>query len=145
MRHWHRFLIWLGSTDSGGFVRMIHNRIEHGTTLACAEGFAIRRAKKEFGLDLTQVSEVWRYGSVIRSWLLDLKAGALREMRRSLKSRPGCLTRARAGGRSWRPWIWIYRRRSLPWRCSGALSPAHRRLALSSSWPPCASSPVAIR
>jgi 6-phosphogluconate dehydrogenase len=44
---------------------------------AYAEGFEILRAKKEFSLDLHQVAEVWRYGSVVRSWLLDLTANAL--------------------------------------------------------------------
>src|SRR5665648_552127 len=46
---------------------------------AYAEGFEILRAKEEFGLDLHQVAEIWRYGSVVRSWLLDLTSAALAE------------------------------------------------------------------
>ena len=46
---------------------------------AYAEGFEIMRAKKEFDLDLYQIAELWRYGSVVRSWLLDLTANALKE------------------------------------------------------------------
>jgi 6-phosphogluconate dehydrogenase len=44
---------------------------------AYAEGFELMRHKEEFGLDLHQISEIWRYGSVVRSWLLDLTADAL--------------------------------------------------------------------
>jgi 6-phosphogluconate dehydrogenase len=53
---------------------MVHNGIEYGMMQALAEGFAILEAKKEFSLDLHQISENWRYGSVVRSWLLDLTA-----------------------------------------------------------------------
>ena len=56
---------------------MIHNGIEYGLMQAYAEGFALMRHKTEFGLDLHQVAEVWRDGSVVRSWLLDLTADAL--------------------------------------------------------------------
>jgi 6-phosphogluconate dehydrogenase len=55
---------------------MIHNGIEYGMMQAYAEGFTILE-KKDFGLDLPQVAEIWRYGSVVRSWLLDLTAEAL--------------------------------------------------------------------
>jgi 6-phosphogluconate dehydrogenase len=64
---------------SGHFVKMVHNGIEYGMMQAYAEGFEIMRARKEFGLDLYQISEIWRYGSVVRSWLLDLTANALKE------------------------------------------------------------------
>jgi len=67
----------VGPSGSGHFVKMIHNGIEYGLMQAYAEGFEILRAKKEFSLDLHQVAEVWRYGSVVRSWLLDLTANAL--------------------------------------------------------------------
>jgi len=54
---------------------MVHNGIEYGLMQAYAEGFEIMKAKKkEFGLDLHQIAEIWRYGSVVRSWLLDLTA-----------------------------------------------------------------------
>ena len=56
---------------------MVHNGIEYGMMQAYAEGFDILRAKTEFGLDLHQIAEIWRYGSVVRSWLLDLTALAL--------------------------------------------------------------------
>ena len=56
---------------------MIHNGIEYGLMQAYAEGFSILHHKREFGLDLHQVAEIWRHGSVVRSWLLDLTAAAL--------------------------------------------------------------------
>jgi len=67
----------VGPSGSGHYVKMIHNGIEYGMMQAYAEGFEILRAKEEFGLDLPQVAEMWRYGSVVRSWLLDLTATAL--------------------------------------------------------------------
>jgi 6-phosphogluconate dehydrogenase len=56
---------------------MIHNGIEYGLMQAFAEGFTIMEQKKEFHLDLASVAQIWRYGSVVRSWLLDLTADAL--------------------------------------------------------------------
>jgi 6-phosphogluconate dehydrogenase len=72
-RGWGHF----GNNGAGHFVKMIHNGIEYGLMQAYAEGFAIMKAKKEFNLDLHAVAETWRYGSVVRSWLLDLTADAL--------------------------------------------------------------------
>ncbi len=69
----------VGPTGAGHYVKMIHNGIEYGLMQAYAEGFAIMEQKDEFGLDLHQIAEIWRYGSVIRSWLLDLTAEALAE------------------------------------------------------------------
>jgi 6-phosphogluconate dehydrogenase len=69
----------MGPNGSGHYVKMVHNGLEYGMMQAYAEGFEIMRARKEFGLDLRQISEVWRYGSVVRSWLLDLTANALAE------------------------------------------------------------------
>lgn len=63
---------YVGPSGSGHFVKMIHNGIEYGMMQAYAEGFEILHAKAEFGFDLHQVAEIWRTGSVIRSWLLDL-------------------------------------------------------------------------
>jgi len=60
-------------------VKMVHNGIEYGLMQAYAEGFEIMEAKKEFGLDLRQIAETWRFGSVVRSWLLDLAVLALKE------------------------------------------------------------------
>jgi 6-phosphogluconate dehydrogenase len=53
---------------------MVHNGIEYGMMQAYAEGLALLRAKSEFALDLPQITEAWRHGTVIRSWLLDLTA-----------------------------------------------------------------------
>jgi 6-phosphogluconate dehydrogenase len=69
----------VGPHGAGHFVKMIHNGIEYGMMQAFAEGFSILRGKKEFGLDLAQVSHIWQHGSVVRSWLLDLAARALDE------------------------------------------------------------------
>jgi 6-phosphogluconate dehydrogenase len=69
----------MGPSGAGHYVKMVHNGIEYGMMQAYAEGFEILRAKKELGLDLYQVAEAWRYGTVIRSWLLDLTAEALKE------------------------------------------------------------------
>jgi 6-phosphogluconate dehydrogenase len=57
---------------------MVHNGIEYGMMQAYAEGFSIMRHKAEFKLDMEQIAEIWRYGSVVRSWLLDLTADALK-------------------------------------------------------------------
>lgn len=69
----------VGPGGAGHFVKMVHNGIEYGMMQAYAEGFEILKAKEDFQLDLHQVSEIWRYGSVVRSWLLDLTANALEE------------------------------------------------------------------
>jgi 6-phosphogluconate dehydrogenase len=69
----------VGPSGSGHFVKMIHNGIEYGMMQAYAEGFAILRRKEALELDLAQVAEIWRHGSVVRSWLLDLTARALAE------------------------------------------------------------------
>lgn len=69
----------VGPWGAGHFVKMIHNGIEYGLMEAYAEGFELMQHKDEFDLDLHQISEIWRYGSVVRSWLLDLTAAALSE------------------------------------------------------------------
>jgi 6-phosphogluconate dehydrogenase len=69
----------VGPAGSGHFTKMVHNGIEYGMMQAYAEGFSILKHKQEFGLDLAQVAEIWRYGSVVRSWLLDLAADALKK------------------------------------------------------------------
>jgi 6-phosphogluconate dehydrogenase len=70
-----------GPAGSGHNVKMIHNGIEYGMMQACAEGLAVLKAKSEFGLDLASITEMWRHGSVVRSWLLDLIADFLRNER----------------------------------------------------------------
>jgi 6-phosphogluconate dehydrogenase len=67
----------VGAVGSGHYTKMIHNGIEYGLMQAYAEGFSILQHKSEFKLDLHQIAEIWRYGSVVRSWLLDLTADAL--------------------------------------------------------------------
>ncbi|MGZ8994733.1 MAG: NADP-dependent phosphogluconate dehydrogenase, partial [Burkholderiaceae bacterium] len=74
-RGWGR----VGPSGAGHFTKMIHNGIEYGLMQAYAEGFSIMQHKTEFGLDLHQVAEIWREGSVVRSWLLDLTTIVLKE------------------------------------------------------------------
>jgi 6-phosphogluconate dehydrogenase len=69
----------VGPAGAGHFVKMVHNGIEYGLMQAYAEGFEIMKTKKDFNLDLQKIGEIWRYGSVVRSWLLDLIAAALSE------------------------------------------------------------------
>ena len=71
---------WLhcGPSGAGHYVKMIHNGIEYGLMQAYAEGFALLAGKREFGLDTAAVAELWRHGSVVRSWLLDLMAQNLK-------------------------------------------------------------------
>ena len=67
----------VGPAGSGHFVKMIHNGIEYGMMQAYAEGFTILEKNEELDLNLPQIAQIWRYGSVVRSWLLDLTADAL--------------------------------------------------------------------
>ncbi len=69
----------VGPAGAGHFVKMVHNGIEYGLMQAYAEGFTILEKKEEFGLNLPQIAEIWRHGSVVRSWLLDLTADALQK------------------------------------------------------------------
>ncbi len=114
-----------GPHGAGHFVKMVHNGIEYGLMAAYAEGLAILH-KADVGLappgaadaetaplsnpeyyqyeiDTTEVAEVWRRGSVISSWLLDLTADALYQDPKLAGFRAASLTRARGGGRQWRP------------------------------------------
>ena len=72
---------WLhcGPAGSGHFVKMVHNGIEYGMMQAYAEGFALLEAHPDFDFDLAAIAEMWRHGSVVRSWLLDLTAAVLRD------------------------------------------------------------------
>ena len=69
----------VGPIGSGHFVKMVHNGIEYGMMEAYAEGFELMKAHSDFGLDLHQISQIWRSGSVVRSWLLDLIGNALEQ------------------------------------------------------------------
>ena len=68
----------VGPPGAGHFVKMVHNGIEYGLMQAYAEGFEILSEAPEFDLDLHEVASIWRYGSVVRSWLLELTERALR-------------------------------------------------------------------
>ena len=68
----------VGPSGAGHFVKMVHNGVEYGLMQAYAEGFDLMQAS-EYDLDLAAVAELWRHGSVVRSWLLDLLARALDE------------------------------------------------------------------
>jgi 6-phosphogluconate dehydrogenase len=74
-RGWGR----VGPVGSGHFTKMVHNGIEYGLMQAYAEGLSILQHKSEFNLDLHQIAEIWRHGSVVRSWLLDLTSDALQK------------------------------------------------------------------
>ncbi len=69
----------VGPSGAGHFTKMVHNGIEYGLMQAYAEGFELMKAKEAFNLDMAQISELWRYGSIVRSWLLDLTAIALKD------------------------------------------------------------------
>ncbi|PZC49333.1 MAG: 6-phosphogluconate dehydrogenase [Chloroflexi bacterium] len=69
----------VGPSGSGHFAKMVHNGIEYGMMQSYAEGFEILKAKESMGVDLAQISEIWRHGSVIRSWLLDLANAVITE------------------------------------------------------------------
>jgi len=72
---------WLhcGPSGAGHFSKMVHNGIEYGMMQAYAEGFALMAGKTDLHIDLAAMAEVWRHGSVVRSWLLDLTADALQD------------------------------------------------------------------
>ena len=69
--------VHVGPMGSGHFTKMIHNGIEYGMMQAYAEGFALMKGREDFDIDLAEVAESWRHGSVVRSWLLDLSANVL--------------------------------------------------------------------
>ena len=72
---------WLhcGPSGAGHYAKMVHNGIEYGMMQALAEGFALLAARKELDIDPARLAETWRHGSVVRSWLLDLCAGILKD------------------------------------------------------------------
>ena len=69
----------VGPAGAGHYVKMVHNGIEYGLMQAYAEGFELMNAREDMGLDMAQIAEIWREGSVVRSWLLDLTAAAFQE------------------------------------------------------------------
>ena len=78
----------VGPVGAGHFTKMIHNGIEYGMMQSLAEGLALLRGKQEFALDMAQITELWRHGSVVRSWLLDLTAQALQDDQELAKVAP---------------------------------------------------------
>jgi len=68
----------VGPVGAGHYSKMIHNGIEYGMMQALAEGLDLLKGKQEFNYDLAQLTELWRHSSVVRSWLLDLTADALK-------------------------------------------------------------------
>ncbi len=78
LTHEDRGWAHIGPIGSGHFTKMIHNGIEYGMMQAMAEGLDLIKGKEEFNLDLAQITELWRHGSVVRSWLLDLTAESLK-------------------------------------------------------------------
>ncbi|HEX6761545.1 MAG TPA: decarboxylating 6-phosphogluconate dehydrogenase [Gaiellaceae bacterium] len=75
----------VGPSGAGHFVKMVHNGIEYGLMQAYAEGFEVMRGS-EFGLDLHEIAGIWRYGSVVRSWLLELLYAAFEQEGNELES-----------------------------------------------------------
>ena len=71
-------IVHAGAVGAGHYAKMVHNGIEYGMMQALAEGFALMEAKKDFNMDIAAIAEAWRDGSVVRSWLLDLTASALK-------------------------------------------------------------------
>lgn len=69
----------VGPSGAGHYVKMVHNGIEYGMMQAFAEGFEVMKARKDMGLDLHQIGQIWQQGSVVRSWLLDLTVNALQD------------------------------------------------------------------
>lgn len=70
--------VYCGKSGSGHFVKMVHNGIEYGMMQAYAEGFEIME-KSPFDLNLTKIADAWQYGSVVRSWLLELAVNAFKD------------------------------------------------------------------
>jgi 6-phosphogluconate dehydrogenase len=68
----------VGASGAGHFVKMVHNGIEYGLMQAYAEGFELMY-HSEFDLDLSEIAGIWRYGSVVRSWLLELLHAAMEQ------------------------------------------------------------------
>ncbi|MBN1684956.1 MAG: decarboxylating 6-phosphogluconate dehydrogenase [Gammaproteobacteria bacterium] len=70
---------YVGKNGAGHFVKMVHNGIEYAMMQAYGEGFELIQAKKEFGIDLEKLAQLWNHGSVIRSWLLELVQSGFHE------------------------------------------------------------------
>ena len=159
---------WLhcGPNGAGHFVKMVHNGIEYGVMAAYAEGMAVLKAANigkssgvvdaettplrdpehyQYDLNLPDIAEVWRRGSVIASWLLDLQAAALIEDPEPCRnSAAGCPIPAKAAGRSRRRSTRACRRMSCPRRSMSGSARAARRISPTSCCRPCATSSAGI-
>ena len=69
---------YMGSHGAGHYVKMVHNGIEYSMMQGYAEGFELM-SKSDYNLDLAKIADLWMHGSVVRSWLLELAAGALEQ------------------------------------------------------------------
>src|SRR5207237_4293613 len=98
-------LMHTGPAGSGQLVKMVHHGIEHGLMAAYEEGFEIMKTSPFGQLDLPQIAGIWRYGSVVRSWLLELLHDALERIPASTGSAGTSRTAARGAGRCKRPSI----------------------------------------
>ena len=78
----------VGPSGAGHFVKMVHNGIEYGLMQAYGEGFEVMHAS-EFELDLHEIAGIWRYGSVVRSWLLELLHDAFEQDGKDLEKIEG--------------------------------------------------------
>ena len=135
----------VGPSGAGHFVKMVHNGIEYGMMQAYAEGFELMQRKTGFGLDLGRIAGIWRHGSVVRSWLLDLTADALAK-------NPGLDGIAAyvpdSGEGRWTAIEAIETGSTSPssrWPCKTASGPARKRLSGTNSWPRCATSSAGTR
>ena len=155
-----------GPNGAGHFVKMVHNGIEYGVMAAYAEGMAILKAANigkqasavdaettplrdpehyQYDLNLPDIAEVWRRGSVIASWLLDLqRRGADRGSRALANSPVACPIPAKAAGRSRRRSTRACRPMSCRRRSTSASARAARRISPTSSSRPCATSSAAM-
>ena len=134
--------VYCGASGSGHYVKMVHNGIEYGMLQSYGEGFDILHAS-EYKLDLTAIASAWRYGSVVRSWLLELLVLAFKTTT-TCKMRGYVEDSAKGAGPSRRRLTITCPRRSSRPRCSSASTRA-RRTSPPRSSPPCATSSAATR
>ncbi len=134
---------YVGPHGAGHYVKMIHNGIEYGMMQAFAEGFSIMKAKKEFGLDLSQISHIWQYGSVVRSWLLDLAARALDQDKDLADIKPWV---ADSGEGRWTVFesidLDVPAPDHYPCLCKRALPAVMKRISQPGCWRPCVTNSV---
>jgi 6-phosphogluconate dehydrogenase len=78
----------VGPNGAGHFTKMVHNAVEYALMEAYAEGFEVLAAKKDFDLDLAQISDIWSHGSVVKSWLLERVSDALHDPTPLTKVKP---------------------------------------------------------